>query len=328
MNKKVVKITEAAGRPSLDQRFKAVISDSDVLSWILRGNVDELKGRSIDEIKSCLEIGADGRTVIGRDRIYESEDEGRVELDTAFDVNIPDSDGPISVIVGIEGQSDPNPRYSLGKRAEYYLARMVSSQKNREFTGADYGSIRKTYSIRCILDPSKRDTNSVVRYRMGPEIEFTERDVEPIVLNTFNAIFVYIGEYEDGLPEGLGFLSAMFSDMDNTERRELVSKRFNIELNDDILESVKGMSIDQDRYNYGHRVGLAEGLAEGRAEGLAEGIARGLAEGKAETIEMMSTFVMSEAVHMGTSFDEALDIISIPESYREEVKSRIREKSS
>ena len=51
-------------RFSLDQQFKELIHNSDVLSWILRGNVDELKGRSIEEIKSCLTLGEDGRTVI------------------------------------------------------------------------------------------------------------------------------------------------------------------------------------------------------------------------------------------------------------------------
>ena len=52
---------------ALDQGFKTVIHDSDVLSWLLRSNLEEFKGRSIDEIKACLNIGEDGRTVIGRE---------------------------------------------------------------------------------------------------------------------------------------------------------------------------------------------------------------------------------------------------------------------
>ena len=283
-------------RPTLDQRFKSVISDSDVLSWILHGNVDELKDRSIDEIKSCLKLGEDGRTVIGRDRIYDSDGEGRIELDTAFDIDIPGPDGPISVIVGVEGQNDPNPRYPLGKRAEYYLARMVSSQKNMEFENSNYGDIRKTYSIWCILDPRKRYRGTVVRYRMEPEV-FSRYGVEPDVLDTFNIILAYVGEYGDDLPEGLGFISAMFCEMDKAERRELMRNKFNIELNDDILESVKDMSLDEDQYNYGHRVGRAEGLSE-------------------------AAFSLTKK--MDISLDEALEILSVPESCREEIRTRVR----
>ena len=62
---------------ALDQGFKAVVHDSDVLSWLIRTNVDEFADKSIDEIKSCLKIGEDGHTVIGNKTEFDPWSTGR-----------------------------------------------------------------------------------------------------------------------------------------------------------------------------------------------------------------------------------------------------------
>ena len=48
----------------LDDAFKGIISNGDILARILRGNIDELGDMEPDEIKDLLELGADGKTVI------------------------------------------------------------------------------------------------------------------------------------------------------------------------------------------------------------------------------------------------------------------------
>ena len=93
----------------MDQGFKAIIHNSDILSWLIRINVDELKGKSIDEIKSCLKIGKDGRAVIGRENEIDSPKNGKIVTDSVFDIKVPGTDREISIIVNIKARTTRTP---------------------------------------------------------------------------------------------------------------------------------------------------------------------------------------------------------------------------
>ena len=291
---------------SLDQGFKTVVHDSDVLSWLIRSNVDEFKGRSIEEIKSCLKIGEDGHTVIGRDTELHSMDEGKIVTDSIFDVKIPDSDDEVSVIINIEGQSDPNPGYPLGKRAEYYMARLVSSQKGIDFENDDYSKLRKVYSIWYILRPKVNDMNTVVRYRM----EATEIKGDPKilpVLDTFNIVMVNVGRYDSALPDCSAFPAALFSDMSIEERQKLISERFNIALDDVILGEVNSVaSLAEDTYRHG--------------------VKDGKAEARADMINQYANTVIRLMNGENWSFDKVISYIDAPDDMKDEIEKTVNEK--
>ena len=137
----------------------------------------------------------------------------------------------MSVIVGVEGQNDPNPGYPLVKRAAYYLATMVTAQKGREFN-KNYGEMKKTYSIWCVLDPRVADRNTIVRYRMKGERIYGGKENNPQELDAFNIIMINMGKYSDELPDALAIGTAMFSLMEKDARRELVDKKFNLSMTD------------------------------------------------------------------------------------------------
>ena len=296
-------------RAAMDQGFKAVIHDSDILSWIIRNNVDEFMGRSIDEIKSCLKIGEDGRTVIGRDSEYDSPVHGKVVTDSIFDVRVPGTDDEVSIIINVEGQNDPNPGYPLGKRAEYYMARMVSSQKGVDFKNDEYGRLRKVYSIWCILRPRSDDRNTVVRYRMRPEnIIGSPKNV--FVLDTFNILVINIGGYDDSLPDALALPAVLFSQMDEKEREDVMKDRFNIILDDFLKEEVKNViTLDEDTYNHGYR----EGKAEGKAEGMVEGAFNNAIDTAVRLVN-----------ERGWSLEDALSFVDVPGEMRDDLESEIR----
>ncbi len=311
-------------RAASDSTFKYFVHKRYVLSRLLKDNLDELKDMSLDEIDKCLDLGEDGDTVIGRETEYVSADEQKVILDSVFDIRVPGSGKEISVIVGVEGQNDPNPGYPLGKRAEYYLARMVSAQKGREFDGTNYSNLRKTYSIWCILDPRTSDKNTVVRYRMVPERTFGTGDREPETLDTFNVIMVNIGQYREGLPDALAIGSAMFSVMDNVQRRQLISERFNISINDEDLERLKDMNdVFQDKFDHGLRVGEARGIEIGEARGEARGIEIGKDMGRIETYIANAVSLIQKK---GMSIDEVLSVLDVPDDLRPEVISEVHKK--
>ena len=288
-----------------DATFKFFIHKSDVLARILKDNIDELAGMSVEEIKGCLQLESDGKTVIGRETEYITRDGRKVILDSVFDVFIPGTGSRIPIIIGLEGQRNPRPGYPLGKRAEYYLARMVSEQKDKYFTGKNYGDLRKTYSIWCVLEPRKDDLNSVVRYRMKAERTYGHIDDEPEELVTFNVIMMYLGSYKDDLPDSLAIGTAMFSKMGENERRKLVKDRFKIELDDSELERLKEMStLGQDKFEHGETVGSEKE--------------------RKKWVDAMAQSIVSVVTETGMPVDEAFSAFHMPEEGRSEVEAEVR----
>ena len=100
----------------------------------------------------------------------------------------------------------------------------------------------------------------------------------------------------------LAFPAALFSDMEEKGRKELMNDRFKLELGDEELEILKDMgSLDYDKFNHGRRVGKAEGIVEG------------------------VIFYMNE---MSITVDEALSRYPIPDEYRSEVEKEVRRRLS
>lgn len=51
------------------------------------------------------------------------------------------------VIVNIEAQKAEPSAYDIISRAVFYVSRMISSQKGREFIKSNYNDIKRVYSI-------------------------------------------------------------------------------------------------------------------------------------------------------------------------------------
>ena len=220
-------IDDIERRNNLDQNFKSIIHRASILAWILKSCIDDLKDKDIEEIKKCLDIGADGIWVNGKESESTSSDNGPIFLDNVFEVRLSDSE-PITVIVGIEGQNESNPGYPIGKRAEYYVSRMISDQRGSVFKGSDYGSLRKTYSIWIMMDPLKGNRNSMVKYRMTPvRIIGSPEHVEELC--TSNVVFINLGgEYTD-IPDEVGFAATLFSSaITEEQRRGILKEKYKI----------------------------------------------------------------------------------------------------
>ena len=95
-------------------------------SAIKRGKPEKIKGR-------CNEDS--------------SPTEGTIVFDILFHATLPTTNEPITLIINIEPQRSLYTGYPLIRRAIYYACRLISSQKEREFHGDDYGGIRKVYTI-------------------------------------------------------------------------------------------------------------------------------------------------------------------------------------
>lgn len=303
---------DAEIRTREDGLFKYFIHKPRVLAMILKTCAEEFAVREVDEIAKYLIEGSGGDYVKGRETEYIDENGSKAILDSVFDLTVPSDDGEIPLLVGIEGQNDPYPGYPLEKRAEYYIARMVSAQKGREFSGSDYGGLRKTYSIWIVLDPNPVYRNTVFRSKTVRDAIFAPDGVEPPVMETYNIVFVNIGEYAEGLPDALAIGTALFSAMDTEERRKLLRERFNIVLNDNDLERLEEMStIGKDKYEHGYRDGIQIGIDQERKN----------------SICAMADIIMS-ARQKNDSLEQSMARIPISADYRSEVEAEVRRRLS
>ena len=56
------------------------------------------------------------------------------------------------------------------KRAVYYVARLISSQKEKEFYGDDYNGLKKVYSIWITMDVQNYRANSIQKYSLTENV--------------------------------------------------------------------------------------------------------------------------------------------------------------
>ena len=280
----------------LDQNFKSLIHRASILSWLLHGCIDELKDKTIDEIKQGLDICADGISVKGRETELISEANGPVIMDNVFDVRVTGTDETLSVIIDVEAQNESNPGYPLGKRAEYYIARLVADQKGKEFRKSDYGKLKKTYSIWLMMDPCEGNRNTVVKYRMASTSIGNPREVED--LDTMNIIFLNLGgEYGDEVPEELGFMTALFSSgLSEKYRRSILKDKYNIPTDEYPKQELESMGVFYEDTK-------SRFLREGRAEGEIQGEIKGVIKGK---IEAVISLIEKE----GYSLEKAVNVVA------------------
>lgn len=180
-----------------DAQVKQILSDKTVLSWILKYTTEELKDCPIAVIKSCIEgepeVGthrvfpslapdvatesettgldlssseASPEAITGIDTVDKVPGEGEVYYDVRFVVFTPTKER-IKLIINVEGQKKFEPGYDIVTRGIFYCARMLSAQKNTEFTGIDYDAIKKVYSIWISMNNPSNVQHTITSYRLS-----------------------------------------------------------------------------------------------------------------------------------------------------------------
>lgn len=75
-------------------------------------------------------------------------------------------DGLAQMIINVEIQKDQPKDYHLLNRSIYYVSRMISSQKDRDFEHSNYDDLKHVFSIWICLN---MDANSLTRYYLSSE---------------------------------------------------------------------------------------------------------------------------------------------------------------
>ena len=260
-----------------DEKAKNLLGHKIILAHILVKTIDEFKGMNpkdvvqyiegepyisrvpVDPGSTNVEKEQDGEKVIGLNTENSELNEGLVRFDIIFYVRM--KDGLSQVIVNIEAQKAEPSAYDIINRAVFYVSRMISSQKGREFIKSNYNDIKRVYSIWVCMNMSQNCMNY---------IHFTQESV----VGTYQwkgdidlANIVLIGLAED-LPEKEEkyelhrLLGALLSaKLDVNTKLDIIRNEFDIPLESDIRKDVNDMcNLSQGIKEQAHAEGLAEAV--------------------------------------------------------------------
>ncbi|MCI9046816.1 MAG: hypothetical protein HFG71_06005 [Hungatella sp.] len=164
MDAEIKNAVSAAGTDAqYDERAKRLLGNKIILAHILVKTVDEFKGMNPEDVVSYIEgepfisvvpvepgltnaeKEKDGQRIVGLNTENTEINEGLIRFDIIFYVRM--KDGISQVIVNLEAQKDEPTGYHILNRAVFYVSRLVSSQKERDFVKTNYNDIRRVFSI-------------------------------------------------------------------------------------------------------------------------------------------------------------------------------------
>lgn len=160
-----------------DEKAKSLLGHKNILAYILVNAVDEFKGMEPRDVVQYIEgepfVGVvpvepgmtnslkenpteKGKRIIGCNSENAEINEGLIRFDIVFYVRIPSTDGMkdglSQIIVNVESQKDEPSGYDILNRAVFYVSRLVSSQKERDFVNTNYNDIRRVFSIWVLMN--------------------------------------------------------------------------------------------------------------------------------------------------------------------------------
>lgn len=189
---------------------------------------------------------------------------------------------------------------------------MISSQYGREFTGPDYGKLKKVYSIWICMNPPKSKENTITRYRLVEE-HLVGEAVEPVGnYDLLSIVMLCLGDPEaEGKESALRMLDVLFSDETSVaEKKKILAEEYDIPMTQKLDQEVSSMCNLSEGVL---RKGLTRGMAQGRAEGIAQGMAQGMTKGITKGILSSLQSLMK---NMNLSAEQAMVILDIPEGER------------
>lgn len=161
MNTEITNAVVAADdKAQYDEKAKRLLGHKSILAHILVHTVNEFKGMNPKDVVAYIEgepmISAvpvepgltnekTGKRVVGFNSENAEINEGMVRFDIVFYVRM--RDGLSQIIVNIEAQKDEPAEYHILNRAIFYVCRLVSSQKERDFSNTNYDDIKSVHSI-------------------------------------------------------------------------------------------------------------------------------------------------------------------------------------
>ena len=248
----------AGDKAQYDIRAKRLLAQKSILARILLKTVDAFKGMSPEDVADSIE----GEPVIGmvpiepgstnaertdgsvqRIRGFNTENseinEGMIRFDIVFYVRM--KNGISQIIVNIEAQKDEPTEYKILNRAIFYVSRLISSQKERDFVNTNYDDIKQVFSIWICMN---MDDNSLSHIHLTKDKMLKpcnwkgNLDLLNIVLiGITNEISEHDEKYE--MHRLIGAL--LSSELKEQEKLDIIEHEYNIPTSKEFREDVRIM---------------------------------------------------------------------------------------
>lgn len=241
-----------------------------------------------------------------------SPTEGWVTFGILFHAKAPESGDLITLIINVEAQKTQRAStlgYDILKRALYYVSRIMSSQKKREFEGSDYNSIKKVYSIFICMD-SPNGQSAINRYRMKEEHLLHRYKANQKSYDLLNVVMIYLSD-EKVRNRLIGLLQLLFrkENMSGDERNEILKEKYNIHLTEEQREELNTMC------------NLSEGIVDRVTERVTKSVTASVTKSvkRSDAIESVRNLMIST----GWNSDKAIDALRIPKELRNEIRMSV-----
>jgi hypothetical protein len=160
-----------------------------------------------------------------------------VRFDIIFYVRM--KDGLSQIIVNVEAQQKNPTEYHILNRAIFYVCRMVSSQKERDFVKTNYDDIKRVVSIWICLNMKE---NSMNHYHLTNDVllgnqkwEGKEDMISIVLLGLSNELPEHDEEYE--LHRLLGAL--LSKSLTQNEKLNIIGNEYDIPLEDEFRKGLQ-----------------------------------------------------------------------------------------
>ena len=260
MNEELKKTVRAVqGMEQYDESVKQVLAHKIILANILVNTVKDFKGMKPEEVEKLIEgepyISSvpvePGMTnkknanqkrhekIVGMNTEDIETAEGMVRFDILFYVRT--KDGLSQIIVNIEAQKDEPAGYQILNRAAFYVSRLVSSQKERDFVNTNYDDIKQVFSIWICMNMA---SNSMSHIHLIKDEMLEPYDWKGN-MDLLNIVLIGI---TDELPEHdekyelhrlIGTL--LSSGLKEQEKLDIIEHEYNIPVSNEIREDVRVM---------------------------------------------------------------------------------------
>ena len=259
MNTEIANAVNVAGdKAQYDTRVKRLLAQKSILAHILVKTVDEFKGMKPEDVVKYIEgepsisvvpvepglanmekTDAAGQRIVGLNTENAEINEGLVRFDIIFYVRM--KNGLSQIIVNIEAQKDEPTEYKILNRAIFYVSRLISSQKERDFVNTNYDDIKQVFSIWICMN---MDDNSLSHIHLTKDEMLKpcnwkgNLDLLNIVLiGITNEIPEHDEKYE--MHRLIGAL--LSSELKEQEKLDIIEHEYNIPISQEFREDVRIM---------------------------------------------------------------------------------------
>ena len=265
MNTEIANAVNAAGdKAQYDTRVKRLLAQKSILAHILVKTIDEFKGMKPEDVVKYIEgepsisvvpvepglanmekTDATGQRIVGLNTENAEINEGLVRFDIIFYVRMPSVDdtknGLSQIIVNIEAQKDEPTEYKILNRAIFYVSRLISSQKERDFVNTNYDDIKQVFSIWICMN---MDDNSLSHIHLTKD-EMLKPCTWKGNLDLLNIVLIgitnEIPEHDEKYEMHRLIGALLSSELKEQEKLDIIEHEYNIPISQEFREDVSIM---------------------------------------------------------------------------------------